>query len=109
MKAARTLLALALIAPLACSRGGAIESEPGPVYLVAVDNPMAHAMDVWYDDGRESTHLGRVEAGATREFVIAAPESASVEIVARDADNTHTVTLPIVLIERGTTRVVLTP
>ena len=94
---------------VACSRGGAIESVPGPVYLVRVDNPMSHAMDVWYDDGRETTELGRVDAGGSREFVIAAPASPSVEIVARDDGRTHTVTFPTELTRGGGARVVLTP
>ena len=107
----RSFAAMALIAVLGsgCARGGAIESEPGPVYLVTVDNPMSHAMDVWYDDGRETTELGRVDAGSSREFVIAAPASPSVEIVARDDGRTHTVTFPTELTRGGGARVVLTP
>ena len=93
----------------ACGRGGAIESVPGPVYLVVVENPMSHAMDVWYDDGYETTELGRVEPGMVREFVIAAPESRSVEIIARDDSRTHTVTLPTELARGSGVRVVLTP
>jgi hypothetical protein len=106
----RALFAALLLAPLAsCGRGGAIESEPGPVYLLTVENPMSHPMDVWYDDGRETTELGRVEAGLAREFVIAAPASPSVEIVARDDGRTHTVTLPAELTRGAGARVVLTP
>lgn len=98
---------IAIIA--ACGRGGAIESVPGPVYLVTVENPMSHPMDVWYDDGIETTELGRVEAGAAREFVIAAPESPSIEIVARDDGRTHTITRPATLVRGSNVRVVLTP
>ena len=46
------LLAVALV--VACGRGVAVESEPGPVYLINVENPMSHAMDIWYDDGMEA-------------------------------------------------------
>ena len=108
MRAVPMVCVLAVIASTACSRGGAIESEPGPVYLITVQNPMSHAMDVWYDDGRQTSELGRVEAGATREFVIAAPASPSIEVVARDDGRTHTVNRPAEL-TRGGTRVVLTP
>ncbi len=94
---------------VACGGGGAIESVPGPVYLITVENPMSHAMDVWYDDGQETTQLGRVEANTSREFVIAAPASPSVEIVGRDDGRTHTVTFPTELTRGGGARVVLTP
>lgn len=108
----RTLTVIALAGALAsagCGRGGAIESVPGPVYLITVENPMSHPMDVWYDDGIETTALGRVEAGLSREFVIAAPASPSVEVVARDDDRTHTVTRATELIRGSGVRVVLTP
>lgn len=93
----------------ACSRGAAIESEPGPVYVVTVENPMSHPMDVWYDDGEETRELGRVEARAEREFIIAAPATTAIEIVARDGGRTHTVTRRVQLVSGGTTTVVLTP
>ena len=109
MKIRSAIVVATLALAAACGRGGAIESVPGPVYLVAVENPMSHPMDVWYDDGVEVTELGRVEAGAVREFVIAAPESSSVEIVARDEDRTHTVTRPAELVRGSAVRVVLTP
>jgi hypothetical protein len=105
----RRLLVLALALVAACGRGRAIESEPGPVYLVTVENPMSHAMDVWYDDGRETAELGRVEAGQSREFVIAGPASPSVEVVARDDGRTHTVTKAAELVRGSGVRVVLTP
>ena len=108
MRAAFRIVALSAALLAACGRGGAIESEPGPVYLIRVENPMSHPMDVWYDDGRETSELGRVEAGATREFVIAGPASSSVEVVARDDGRTHTVNLPVELTRAGT-RIVLTP
>ena len=102
-------LVLAAMLATGCSRGGAIESEPGPVYLVTVENPMSHTMDVWYDDGRETVELGRIDAGGVREFVIVGPESPSIEIVARDDGRTHTVTLPAQLTRGGGVRLVLTP
>ena len=105
-KPAAALISLLVLA--ACSRGAAIESEPGPVYLLTVENPMSHLMDVWYDDGVQTTELGRVEARSTREFVIAAPASASVEIIARDEGRTHSITRRTQL-SAGGARVVLTP
>ena len=105
-KPAVALMALLVVA--ACSRGAAIESEPGPVYLLTVENPMSHSMDVWYDDGVRTTELGRVEPRSTREFVIAAPASSSVEIVARDEGRTHSITRRTELTAGGAA-VVLTP
>lgn len=102
-------VALALLASLAACGGRNIETVPGPVYMITVENPMSHPMDVWYDDGAETVELGRVEAGMTREFVIAGPEQPSVEIIARDNDDTHTVTRTLELSAGGNPRVVLRP
>ena len=106
----KPILMLAACAALAaCSRGAAIESEPGPVYTIGIDNPMSHSMDVWYDDGVETRELGRVEARSTREFIIASPDGPEIEIVARDAGRTHTVTRAVNLASGGVIEVVLTP
>jgi len=108
--ATRSLVFMLLLAIGAgCSRGGVIESEPGPVYLLTVENPMSHAMDVWFDDGTETTELGRVEAGAVREFVVAGPARPQIEVVARDDGRTHTITRPAELVRGASNRVVLTP
>ena len=109
MRPGLAILAASTLALAACGRGDAIESVPGPVYLVTIENPMSHAMDVWYDDGVETTELGRVAAGAAREFVIAAPDSPSVEIIARDDAGTHTVTRATELVRGGDVKVILTP
>ncbi|HUF13346.1 MAG TPA: hypothetical protein VMN78_09615 [Longimicrobiales bacterium] len=108
MRKAAAALLMSLIVLTACSRGVAIESEPGPVYVVGVENPMSHAMDVWFDDGVQTAELGRVDARSTREFVIAAPASSVVEIIARDDGRTHTVTRRVQLTSGGAS-VVLTP
>lgn len=99
---------LAVLAVGACSRGR-IETVPGPVYLVHVENPMSHVMDVWYDDGVETVGLGRVDPGATREFVIAAPAATSVEIIGRDDGRTHTVRRTAELTRGSTVQVTLSP
>lgn len=104
----KTAVVLLLVALVACGRSAAIESEPGPVYVIDVENPMSHAMDIWYDDGVETTELGRVEPRSRREFVIAAPASANIEIIARDDGRTHTITRRADLSSGGTT-IVLTP
>lgn len=108
MTVLRAVLIVALLAG-GCSRGGRIESEPGPVYLLVVENPMAHVMDVWYDDGERTEELGRVGPGASREFVIAGPAGTSIEVIGRDDGRTHTITRQAELVERSSVRVVLTP
>ena len=107
MRSKRLLLSLALAAT-ACG-GKNIETVPGPVYMVTVENPMSHPMDVWYDDGAETAELGRVEPGMTREFVIAGPADATVEVIARDNDRTHTVNRTVELRAGASPRVSLTP
>jgi hypothetical protein len=101
--------ALVLVLLAACSRGVAIESEPGPVYTLSIENPMSHVMDVWYDDGEATRELGRINARQTREFIIAAPAHASIEIVARDEGRTHAITRRVELVRGGTPQVVLSP
>lgn len=106
----RMLIAAAgLLLVAGCGRGVVVESEPGPVYRVIVDNPMPHAMEVRYDDGATSRDLGTVAAEGTEEFVIAAPETRTVEIIARDQARTHTVTRTITLLRDAPQRVTLTP
>ena len=109
MRATVSLLLLASALALAACGGRNIETVPGPVYMITVDNPMSHPMDVWYDDGEETVELGRVAAQMTREFVIAGPAAESVEIIARDNDRTHTVTRTLSLVTGASPRVVLTP
>lgn len=105
----RTILLAATALALACGRGVVIESEPGPVYMISVRNPMSHPMDVWYDDGLELHELGAVDAQSTREFVIASPEGPSVRLIARDEGRTHSVTRDLELRRGSTATVVLTP
>lgn len=103
-----TLLAVVLLLA-ACGRGVVVESEPGPVFTLSIENPMSHAMDVWYDDGAETQELGRVEPHETREFIIAGPARTAVEIVARDEARTHSITRRVDLGRSGATPIILTP
>ena len=105
----RTMILLVLVALPACSRGVAVESEPGPIYTLVVENPMPHAMDVAYDDGTAERPLGTVPQHASREFVVSAPARQRVEIVARDAARTHTVRKQATLEAGRAIRVALTP
>lgn len=107
MRTRHLLPVLALVAT-ACG-GKNIETVPGPVFMVSVENPMSHPMDVWYDDGAETVELGRVEPGMMREFVIAGPADATVELIARDNDRTHTITRTVELRSGASPRVSLTP
>lgn len=109
-RAVKGLIVMVVLATLAaCGRGVAVESEPGPVYRVMVENPMPHAMVVQYDDGTEPRELGTVPARSTSDFIIAAPASRTVEISARDEARTHSVTRTVTLQVDRTERVTLTP
>jgi len=98
-----------LLLAAACGGGVVVESEPGPVYLLAVENPMPHPMEVRYDDGRQTRELGIVAANQTREFVIAAPAGTAIEVIGRDPNGTFTVTRDVVLRQGGAVQVALTP
>lgn len=100
-------LSFFLLLAIACG-GPPIESDPGPVYLITVENPMSHPMNVWYDDGMAEHELGRLGAGEAGDFVIAAPASTTVELIARDEGRTHTITRRLELGE-GRVRAVLSP
>lgn len=104
---ALNILPVALL--LAACGGKNIETVPGPVYMMTVDNPMSHPMDVWYDDGAETVELGRVEAGQRREFMIAGPAAPQIEVIARDNDRTHTITRSVLLARGASPRITLTP
>ncbi len=108
MRTLTTVVLAACLAHAACG-GKNIETVPGPVYMITVENPMSHPMDVWYDDGAETVELGRVEAGMMREFVIAGPASETIEVIGRDNDRTHTVTRTLELRSGASPRVALTP
>lgn len=95
-RAALTTITLSLLLA-ACARGVAVQSEPGPAYALQVNNPMAHPMIVWYDDGTGSHLLGTVSAGTEGRFVITRPAHQEVTITATDEERTHTVTRVVTL------------
>ncbi len=77
-------------AAAACVRGASVQPAPTPVYAVSVRNTTAAEIVVSYDDGAASRALGTVPAGRTERFVIAAPASTTVDIVARAASGNAT-------------------
>lgn len=92
-----------------CGGGEVVESVPGPVYLLSIENPMPHPMEVRYDDGRTTRDLGLVAANETREFVVAGPARTAIEVIGRDPGGTFSVTREVVLRQGSTAQVVLTP
>lgn len=74
--------------------------QPGvaSTYMVAVNNPMPHAMvvTVEYTGGGE-TELGMVPAGSEQSFTVAASAGETVTLVATDEAGTHSPTTTIVL------------
>jgi hypothetical protein len=101
MRANIQLQRLALLAAIAlaaaCARSVAVESEPGPAYTIQVDNPMPHPMIVFYSGGVRERLLGTVAAGGETPFVITAPASTAVTVVARDENGAHEVRRQVTL------------
>jgi len=82
----RTLTTLAAAFLLAgCARGMSVQPPPTPVYAVNIQNTTGQEVVVSYDDGQSVRALGTVLPGRTERFVIAAPASTSVEIIASAA------------------------
>lgn len=93
------LLIVAALIPLiaACGRRVAVESEPGPAYVLEVINPMPHPMIVSYDDGTGTHLLGTVSANDQGRFVITRPARQQITVIATDEQRTQTVTRPVTL------------
>lgn len=78
-------LAAALVLAAGCARGISVQPPPTPVYAVNIQNATGQEIVVSYDDGRATRALGTVLPGRTERFVIAAPASTSVGILASAA------------------------
>lgn len=82
------LLAVALAA---CVRPIEVGSDPRPNYGIVVHNDVAEPMIVSYTDGRGDALLGTVPAGASQQFIIAAPAATRISITARNAGGTRVI------------------
>lgn len=90
------LLALAAVLG-ACSHAMNVETKPERTYAIAVENPMAQAMVVSYDDGTGARLLGTVDAGETERFVLAGAQSPDITVTAVSEDHTVTIRKSVTL------------
>ncbi|MEJ2677721.1 MAG: hypothetical protein P8174_01445 [Gemmatimonadota bacterium] len=94
----RVVSSLALATVLgACSHAMHAETNPERTYAIAVENPLAEAMAVSYDDGTGSRLLGMVEAGQTERFVLAGAQSSEITLTAVSEDRTTTIRKSVTL------------
>lgn len=85
------------IALAGCSHAMRAETNPERTYAIAVENPMAEAMVVSYDDGTGARLLGTVEAGQTERFVLAGAQSAEITVTAVSEDRATTIRKSVTL------------
>lgn len=87
----RPLVLLGVLLVVAGCRPVAVETDPGPYYVLEVNNPLGQPMIVYYDDGTGTHLLGTVSARSRAEFAITRPARQTVRIMARDEGNTNRV------------------
>jgi hypothetical protein len=85
------MLLLGVVLAVAACRPVAVETEPGPYYVLEVNNANPYPMIVYYDDGTGTHLLGTVSARSRAEFAITRPARQTVRIFARDENDTHRV------------------
>ena len=90
-KLRRFLLLLPVILTLSgCARGMEVgSSTPAETFSINVQNMSGVTMVVSYDDGRGSAILGTVSAGATERFIIAAPATQTITVIAEAVSGTR--------------------
>lgn len=88
LTAVTAMLVLILTAGCASMRSASVGTDTTN-YSIEATNQMGHAMTVFWSDGGEEKMLGSVAAGRTERFIIAAPRSTSISVLARDANRTH--------------------
>lgn len=84
------LLVLTFLTLSGCARGMEVgSSTPAETFSINVQNMSGVTMVVSYDDGRGSAILGTVNAAATERFIIAAPASQTITVVAEAVSGTR--------------------
>ena len=96
--------AVLALAAAACA-GASMDTEMGPRYALSVVNEMPHPMIVSVDDGSTTRLLGTVGAESRERFILDRPADATVTIIARDQEDTHTVRRTVVLEPGGVVEV----
>jgi hypothetical protein len=88
LPAASAMMVLVLTAGCASMRSASVGTDAAN-YSIDATNQMGHSMTVFWSDGGEEKMLGSVAAGRTERFIIAAPRTTSISVMARDANRTH--------------------
>jgi hypothetical protein len=107
MRIAIRTIALSLAVPLGACAGNQLQSEQGASYVLEVQNPMPHPMNVSYSMGGSVTALGTVAANTTRTFNIPNRGGDEIVVIATDQNNQNRVEKPVDLESHRPARVVL--
>ena len=100
------LLGIAMFGSACASmRGVSVGSDSSATYAVEVTNTMPHAMTISWSEGGDEKSLGSVGSGRTERFIVAGAKSTQVTLMARDANRTHTRSIPVTLVAGSTQRV----
>lgn len=94
-----------LMSGCASMRGVSVGSDSAATYAVEVTNTMPHSMNIAWSDGGEEKALGSVPSGRAERFIVAGATSSRITLTARDANRTHTRTIPVDLVAGTTQRV----
>jgi hypothetical protein len=84
-------------------RGVSVGSDS--TYAVEVSNTMPHAMNITWSDGGDEKSLGSVGSGRVERFIVAGAKSTQITLLARDANRTHSRSIPVTLVAGSTQRV----
>jgi hypothetical protein len=94
-----------LLSGCASMRGVSVGSDSSATYAVEVTNTMPHSMNIAWSDGGEEKTLGSVGSGRAERFIVAGAKSSQITLTARDANRTHSRTIPVDLVAGTTQRV----
>jgi hypothetical protein len=89
----------------ASMRGVSVGSDSASTYAVEVSNTMPHAMNITWSDGGDEKALGSVGSGRVERFIVAGAKSTQITVLARDANRTHSRSIPVTLVAGSTQRV----
>ena len=100
------LLGIAIVGSACASmRGVSVGSDSASTYAVEVNNTMPHVMNISWSDGGDEKSLGSVGSGRVERFIVAGAKTTQVTLMARDANRTHTRSIPVTLVAGSTQRV----
>jgi hypothetical protein len=89
-----------------CARAMSVGSEAGPLYRITVENELAEAMIVSYNDGRGDAILGTVAARGQEHFAIGRPATTTIAVRARNTAGTRSLGPFSIELDASTARIV---